>query len=197
MASEAIKTRMSDAELSLFTHAITGKNCAIEFGAGGSTYRLVDAGVGEILSVESDPQWIEMVTNHKFLQPHVASGRLTVHHADIGPTKGWGAPADKSSMKEWPHYWRDPWRHVEAERVDLVFVDGRFRVACTLNSILQGTRNMTIVIHDFWNRSRYHVLMKYLNCACRADTLGVFFPRDQIDTRNLAADLVNYAFVAD
>jgi hypothetical protein len=66
-------------------------------------------------------------------------------------------------------------------------------VACTLNAILQGSLDMTIVVHDFWNRPKYAVLLDYLNCACRADSLAVFFPKSTINPVSLRKDLARYA----
>jgi hypothetical protein len=192
-----LKPWMTDAEFTLFSAAIAGKTGAVEYGAGGSTLCLANAGVRTIFSVESDPAWIRTVADHEQLRPLVASGALTVHHADIGPTTNWGHPSDRSRIAEWPSYWQAPWRILDAAAVDLVLVDGRFRVASALSSILHGNQDMTIAFHDFWNRPHYHVVLKYLNCACRADTLGIFFIRSAIDSRNVAADLVRYAFEPD
>jgi hypothetical protein len=196
MTSE-MKPWMSEAELTLFSSAIDGKQCAVEYGVGGSTVCLANAGISRIVSVDSDLVWVRKLAEHELLEPYVSSGTLTIHHADIGPTIEWGHPRDVSKITEWPNYWREPWRWIDSEIVDLVYIDGRFRVACALNSILQGNRNMTMVIHDFWSRSHYHLLLKHLNSACRADTLGVFFVRASVDLRDVAMDLTRYALVPD
>jgi hypothetical protein len=188
-----MKPKMSDREIELLNCAAEGKRFAVEFGVGGSTSCLIDAGVEKIFSVESDPVWIERVVENPQLLPHVVSGRLTVHHGDIGPTRKWGHPEDRSRMEDWPRYWRDPWMQIDAESVDLVVVDGRFRVACALNAVLQGNRDQTIVVHDFWNRPKYEVLLQYLNCACRVDTLAVFFVKARIDADAVERDLEHYA----
>jgi hypothetical protein len=190
----AMKPRMSAAELTLFSNAIAGKSYAIEYGLGGSTFLMIDAGVETIYSVESDPAWIREVLEHERMRSHAASGRLSVSHADIGPTTQWGHPANDSKRSGWPDYWREPWHRVDAARVDLVIVDGRFRVACILNSLLEGTKDMTIVVHDFWNRPEYHAVLPFLNCACRADSLAVFFPRARWDGDALQRELQRSAF---
>lgn len=188
---------MSDDELMLYSSAINGKQSAIEYGVGGSTIHLANAGIGRIVSVDSDPDWVQRMSEHGLLRPYVASGALSIYHVDIGPTALWGYPRDRSRIADWPNYWWEPWRRVESETVDLVCIDGRFRVACALISILQGNQNMTIVIHDFWNRSGYHPLLKYLNFACRVETLGVFFVRGGIDFREVSIDLLRHAFVPE
>jgi hypothetical protein len=192
-----MKPLMSDAELELFKCAITGKEHAVEFGSGGSTLCLLDAGVADIFSVESSASWVRRLLNHEDLRAEVASGRLTVYHADIGETKAYGFPANDSRRNDWPGYWREPWRRVDGEKIDLVVVDGRFRVACTLNAIANGIGDETIVIHDFWNRPGYQVLLKYLNCASRTGTLGIFFPKKNIHLAALIEDLERHAYVPD
>jgi hypothetical protein len=183
---------MSAREIELLKCAAEGKRFAVEFGVGGSTFCLIDAGVERIYSVESDPAWIQQVVEHEILRPHIASGRLTVHHGDIGPTRKWGHPEDKSRQDDWPNYWREPWKLIDGASVDLVLIDGRFRVACALNALVQGDRDLTIVVHDFWDRPKYEVLLQYLNCACRADTLAVFFPKARIDPAALDMDLMRH-----
>ncbi|WP_232473249.1 hypothetical protein [Brachyspira sp. SAP_772] len=61
----------------------------------------------------------------------------------------------------------------EMNNIDTILVDGRFRVACVLNSIFY-CRNAVIIIHDFFNREYYNVLLNYLDIVEKADTLGVF-----------------------
>jgi len=185
---------MSPGEIELFLCAARGKHFAVEFGVGGSTFCLIDAGIDRVFSVESDITWIETIITHEHLRPHVASGRLTMHHGDIGPTRKWGHPLDNSRIDDWPNYWREPWRQIPANEVDLVFIDGRFRVACALHALEQGTQDMTVMVHDFWNRPKYEVLLKYFNCACRADTLAVFFPKARVDLDSLQEDLRRHSY---
>src|SRR5215213_7541736 len=82
-----VRPRMSPGEIELFLCAARGKHFAVEFGVGGSTFCLIDAGIDRVFSVESDITWIETIITHEHLRPHVASGRLTMHHGDIGPTR--------------------------------------------------------------------------------------------------------------
>jgi hypothetical protein len=189
-----VQPRMSASESGLLRCAAEGKHYGVEFGTGGSTFLLIDAGVERMFSVESDPHWIEKVVGDHHLRPHLASGRLTIYHGNIGPTGAWGHPTDRSTSQQWPNYWREPWRLIDVEDVDFLLVDGRFRVACTLTGILHCSRDLTIVIHDFWDRQRqYGVLLKYLTCACRTDTLAVLFPKVNIDLFSLNEDLLQYA----
>lgn len=184
---------MSDAELTLFNCALQGKRHILEFGIGGSTYRLAASAAESVFSVESDVEWIRKLAEDEALQPHLASGKLRIHHADIGSTRFGGHPAQKPETDRYANYWLSPWRLVQPDKVDLLFVDGRFRVACALSALLNGSPNLTVGIHDFWNRPEYGMLLKYFNCACRAEKLGIFFPNSDIDRGAVIQDLWRYA----
>lgn len=93
----------------------------------------------------------------------------------------------------WTGYWRDIWKKVDSQGVDSVFVDGRFRVACTLNSLLQVGAETVVAIHDFWNRPRYHVVLPFLIPVCRAGSLGVFVPKADFERTELERLLEHYA----
>ena len=43
---------------------------------------------------------------------------------------------------------------------DVVFVDGRFRVACICAALLYTAPGTIIMVHD-WIRSRYHVVLEH------------------------------------
>jgi hypothetical protein len=77
-------------------------------------------------------------------------------------------------------------------RLDLVLIDGRFRVACALEAVLRCSPDTTLVIHDFWNRPVYHGLLPYLDELERCATIGVFRIRRGFD-RAAAATLLEAA----
>ena len=72
-------------------------------------------------------------------------------------------------------------------------------MACVLKAILmcQGNDRLQIIIHDFWNREKYHVLLKYLEETDRAETLGVFTIKKDIDLDAINADYSAYQYISD
>ena len=86
----------------------------------------------------------------------VARGSAAIIHADIGPVGEWGRPYDRSSIGLWPRYVAKPWAEWarRGSLPDLVYVDGRFRVACILSVALafrdRGSREVgpKVLIHD-------------------------------------------------
>jgi len=48
---------------------------------------------------------------------------------------------------------------LDDNQFDVILVDGRDRVRCALQSIPKLKKNGIMLIHDFWNREKYHVLL--------------------------------------
>ena len=182
---------MTDAELALLRAVGGHRRSIVEFGCGGSTAEWLRHGVERIVSVESDPAWVADMREHPELIDAVASGRLTLIHADVGPTGPWGTPTSQAHMARWPGYWSAVWELPAI--ADLVFVDGRFRVACALNAALHVDRGVPIVIHDFWNRDYYHAVLKHLDVVAGAESLAVLQHEADFDPARVVDDLAHHA----
>jgi hypothetical protein len=185
---------MTQAELDLLHARIDACTGYLEFGSGASTvYAAGRPSIRRIDSVESSAEFIDQrVRPEPAVSAAEAEGRLFFHIVDIGRTVDWGSPADDQKRHLWPNYplsiFARPSEH------DLVLVDGRFRVACTLASILSTPPGSTIMIHDFWIRPEYHVVLRFLDVQARADTLAVFSRKPNLDTRQVQAMLARYQY---
>jgi hypothetical protein len=162
---------MTDRELDLYTALLAGARTVVEYGTGGSTLLALGAGVPRLVSVESDLGWIGMLREVPVIAEAERQGRLTFVHVDIGRVGKWGKPVDSSGAARYAAYASAPWSHCDAP--DVVFVDGRFRVACALEAVLRSD-GTTIAFHDFWKRAQYHVVFPFVDCVDRVDSLAVF-----------------------
>ena len=117
-------------------------------------------------------------------------GRLHLHLVDIGKTKAWGFPVDESRKESWKSY--PEIVHQLDGDWDTVLIDGRFRVACVVNVLLRVDPRCRILIHDFWNRNSYHVVLNYLDVVRSVDTLGVFRKRPKCRENELETLRVRY-----
>ena len=79
---------------------------------------------------------------------------------------------------------------------DLVFVDGRFRVACVLQTIL-NCKNPIILVHDYPDRGYYHIIEKYLNVIEAKNSLYVFRKKENISDEDVLIDWELYKDVPD
>jgi len=163
---------MTDQELDLYTALLAGARTVIEYGTGGSTLLALGAGVSRLVSVETDLGWIGKLREMPAIAEAERQGRLIFVHVDIGPVGKWGKPIDGSGAARYATYASAPWSHCHVP--DVVFVDGRFRVACALETVLQSVGNTKIAFHDFWKRPQYHVVLPFVECIDRVDSLAVF-----------------------
>jgi hypothetical protein len=186
---------MSKAEVELFDRTIINSKAYLEFGMGGSTFRALQKSKAKIYSIDSSRDWIKQMRKYLYIR-YMEWGRLKLFHTYIGPTKEWGVPTGDEFRDSFPNYSARIFKLIEKESIDTVLVDGRFRVACTLKTILECHNNasLKILIHDFWNRAQYHIVLKYLIAVSRADTLGVFEIKKDIDLDQVKQDYDNYKF---
>lgn len=184
---------MSRDEKIIFDNAVKKSNHYLEFGLGGSTLRALQKSNAKVYTVESSHEWILEMRKYRFLRD-LENKRLFIHHVNIGPTRNWGTPESTNDPKLFEAYSSSIFDSVDRKMIDLALVDGRFRVACVLKIILSCHENkqMNILIHDFWRRSRYHVVLKYLDVVNKADSIGLFTIKNDIDLESVKNDYEVY-----
>ena len=185
-----MEVHMSQNEVACYSRLLASARSVVEYGSGGSTLLALRLSTGPVYSVESDGEWLAKLRELPAIGEAEASGRLTLRHAFIGPTKKWGRPIDQSGRGGWPGYVTAPWND-ECE-ADLILVDGRFRVACILQAVLMGEPHTRIVAHDFWNRPRYHAALEFVEKEEAVDTLAVFRRRPDHDSWRLVKTLKKF-----
>ena len=131
-----------------------------EFGCGGSTYQAcLRPNIERIYSVESDRAW------HTKLQSSLPKrDGVQLLLVDL-KTNGasWGYPGRSSTEQERITY-SDSIRAIppeESQRLDLILIDGRFRVACALKVFNSISDSCIVLFDDFLNRSQYHIVLVY------------------------------------
>lgn len=188
---------MTKDELRLLHSYLDSSKNYLEFGSGESTiYASNVPTIQHIDSVESSERHVR-----EHLQPNAAitcallKGKLVFHIIDIGETLDWGYPYNENRKHLWPNYSLSVFT-IQSHH-DLVLVDGRFRVACTLSCILNTPEDCNIMIHDFWNRPEYHIVLKYLRIKDKVDTLGVFSKKQEYDPNKLQSLIKTYQYIPD
>jgi hypothetical protein len=109
-----------------------------------------------VVSVDNDRAFMAAVAE-KVLEVPGAEGRFKPIFIDIGWTEKWGRPLNevrsRANIERWRRYTEAPWEYLEAKALvpDLVFVDGRFRVACVLETLLRlpDSSDCTVMFDDF------------------------------------------------
>lgn len=192
------KFRMTEDEQKIFNKYIKKSKYYLEFGSGGSTLRALQKSKAIIYSVESNEDWINHLSKFLIIR-RAQQKRLFFHLADIGETQRWGYPISGDSKKLFPNFSKSIFSIIDANKIDTTLIDGRFRVACVLSLILNVKSNsdVIILIHDFWNREKYQIVLKYLTEIDRADTLGVFKLKDTISLSAVKEDYETFKYIPD
>lgn len=177
--------QMSAAERDRLAAELKRTRRYFEFGMGGSSLMAVRAGVREMVCIDSDPQWVEAVRSHPEIAPRAADCSVAILHADIGAVADWGRPADRSGLRKWSAYLSAGWAEWARRDAmpDLVFVDGRFRVACCLSVAVVCARLADdayprLMMHDVDDRRAYYRdALEMFDEVETVDTLLVLRPR--------------------
>ena len=187
---------MTDDERKLFINTVKNSKNYIEFGAGGSTFMVLNITNANIISIEGDPNWIEYMRNNNTIFEAEQTSRLKFYYIDIGKVGYWSRPIDNSAEELYPNYSKYVFTKLnkdEINDIDTILIDGRFRVACALNSIFY-CRNAKIIIHDFFNREYYNILLNYLDIIEKVDTLGGFKIKKDINFYEVEKLINEYAY---
>lgn len=175
----------------LFEQLLQRSQRYIEYGSGGSTVLAARLGK-DFVSVESDLTFSKLVTER--IKAEDRSGHVVA--VDIGTTGAWSAPlftrSCQSRLQCWRQYVIAPWLRLPSNVTpDLVLIDGRFRIACVLYSLMQlhGREEATILFDDYGDRRNYHVVERFARLERMAGRMAVFHPRNDITPADLTAPL--------
>ncbi|WP_022852612.1 hypothetical protein [Thermodesulfatator atlanticus] len=184
---------MKRKEKLLFDKLIKASKHYLEFGLGGSTLRALAKSRSIIYTVESSMEWIEYMRKYRIVKKF-ENERLFIYYVNIGPTKEMGFPVSDAYKNVFEKYSSNIFHFINPQKIDLVLIDGRFRVACALKTILKcyGNENIKILIHDFWNRNQYHIVLKYLEVLDKVEKLGLFSIKRNIDLNLVKKDYETY-----
>jgi len=165
----------------------------LEYGAGGSTIFAAELGVKNIHSVESDKTFLDAV-QMKVSSCYPAT-KVHGHFVNIGKTKEWGHPVNANQAQRWPLYCTAPWRTLlEKDQLpDLILIDGRFRVACFLASVLLAKTGTVILFDDYNDRPHYHVVEKHLRPSKTVGRMAEFIVEPMLSNSLLLLDLIAYS----
>ena len=166
----------------------TNKN-VLEFGSGGSTL-LIGKVAKRLISIESDRKFARNISN---LSESMDLHNTEIIYANIGPVKSFGQPIEFFAFfyrKKYQCYtdifYNNPIGNEQLANV--VFIDGRFRVWCAIESIRNLRNDFLIIFDDYLSRSEYQSLRCVLGDPYRVVGDAAFFvvKADSIKNTELA-----------
>lgn len=139
-------------DLMMFKAYVAKATNYFEFGSGGSTvYVSKQKNIKSITSVESCREWHD---NVKKLITHPNIKYIFINMNTLPDT--WGYPGEYSTRDSWVSY-----SSALNNSVDLILIDGRFRVACALKCFTTISNSTIVLFDDFLNRPEYHIVLDY------------------------------------
>lgn len=147
---------MDQAGIARFRHELARARRYVEFGSGGSTVLVDRAGIPAV-SVENDRFYARAVARR------LGQGQVRQIVVPMGVTREWGFPLFPNRRAGW-RYVSAPWED-GGPFPDLVLVDGRYRIACALESARRahaaGT-SAVLMFDDYAPRPWYRAVEEYL-----------------------------------
>ena len=145
----------------MFYKYLDKANNYFEYGSGGSTYQAsMRENIKSIYSVESDIEWYNKMKKI-ITKPNI---NYIYNNMDTQPNS-WGYPGKNATREQKINYSNQIIKLSQEQKnsIDLVLIDGRFRVACCLKCYDVINNNCVIVFDDFLNRPQYYIVLKYFN----------------------------------
>lgn len=174
--------------------ALGAASTYLEFGAGGSTLLASHMRVPRVITVETDVDFLARVSAAMSMSTN--DGAFLQVHVDIGPVGTWGFPRDFERIDIWPEYVHRPWKLMQESgwSPDLILIDGRFRVACFLRSLLTAPAGTLILFDDYHDRPHYSPAGKILKPTVSYGRMAAFrtSPLSLDETRHCEALLSRY-----
>lgn len=162
---------LSEKEHNLLIQYLKKSTNYLEFGSGGSTVTASLHVKNSVISVDSYSKWQEMVIDEcLFINSPILPKMKLI---DLGPVGDWGYPLNKDKKLNWTDYHSKVWEERLAKSADLVFIDGRFRVACFIEALLHCGPNTVFIIHDF-DRRNYQIIKELAIDIDNTEKLYVF-----------------------
>jgi hypothetical protein len=158
-----------------------------EYGSGGSTYQAnIRNNIVKIYSVESDKTWLNK------LNEQIQSNKIVFLYNEMDTLPNTlGNPGPKSNKTQWINY-SNQIRNLskdEQSKIDLLMIDGRFRVACCLNCFDIISSDCLIAFDDFLNRKQYHIILDYYDIIEKTNNNRMVILKKKINISSIPEDI--------
>lgn len=168
-----------DGHDALFHTALAGIRVYGEYGLGASTLWVDRNTDARIVAMETDPVWVDQTSAALTRDGH------DIRHIDVGPVAKWGKPRTYRKRRNFIKYIEGPWG--SATKPQMVLIDGRFRVACFLTSLLSADPGTPIVFDDYVGRRTYQLVEEFCRPEAKNERLAVFLVPEKQNKRAIRA----------
>lgn len=182
-------------DIKMFYRYLDKATVYFEYGSGGSTYQAnLRPNIQKIYTVESDKTWMNK------LNSLINNKKITYIYNDMGTKpRTWGYPSKKCVKSNLINY-SEHIRNLSVEersKIDLVMIDGRFRVACCLKCFEVINDDCYIIFDDFLHRKKYHIILNYYDIIEKTEDKRMVILRKKKNI-SIPDDLIkNYELIPD
>jgi len=208
--TKLLPIHMEMESLHVFLRYVSRAKTYLEWGSGGSTQLAPYLVSGIAVSIEHNMEWCRIMLEENIMVATARAESLLFYHCvnTHVELQKWGLPAQELSDEELVGmatlylnegtkallHLRD---FTDTATFDFVLIDGRFRVACALHLMINGMLNpeSLVMIHDFSNRKKYHVILRYYDMALSAShsmSSVLLRPKHVFDRQKIVRDYVHY-----
>ena len=174
----------------LFKSYVTKSELYFEYGVGKSTKWILENTKSKIIAVDSSQNWIDKIGNNNSFKE-----RIQTIWVDLGDLTDWGRPISYAKRDNFISYINSVW--VFENKADVILIDGRFRVACFLYSLLNAKIGSFIFFDDYNNRPWYHIVEEVLPIYQKCGRQAIFNVTDTFNKRLAKSLLKNFVYVFD
>jgi hypothetical protein len=125
----------------------------LEYGVGKSTVWANKHSNADIYAIDSSKEWISYVEANC-----VKRNKVNLLWVDLGPLGSFGRPQTLEKRRNITSYINAIWNDTPSASIDLVLIDGRFRISCFYASLAHARAGCVIAIDDYVDRKLYHVV---------------------------------------
>ena len=185
---ESINNSLFDGDSELFKKYLDKSKIYGEYGVGVSTVFANRYNNKHTIAVDSDKNWILNIKKNL-----LDSNNLEITHIDLGKLKTWGTPEGYEFRQNFKKYLSAIWG--KSLKPDIVLVDGRFRVACFLTSLLNADEGSIIIFDDYTVRPEYHIVEIFEKPIETNGRQAAFKVSGNYDTKELKYFIEKFEFV--
>lgn len=157
LIKSSIEPHLADNDKEMFYNYLNKSTIYFEYGSGGSTSQATNRkNIRKIYSVESNYDYYIML---KSKLGEIQKLVLIYNEMDSLPNT-WGNPGPNSTIEQRINYSNQILNVKHNKKIDLVLIDGRFRVACCLKCHSINNKCL-ILFDDFLDRVYYHIILNF------------------------------------
>lgn len=142
-----------------------------------------------LCSVETDPAWHARI-GEALRRLNGGEKKTTLIYHDLDARGNWGRPGGRATLKEKASYSGVLSAHSGEHQFDLVFIDGRFRVACCLKCFSTIGPSTLIAFDDFLDRPKYWVVLRYFEVVDESEDKRMVILAKKTDVPTVPDDLI-------